>query len=102
MDNSLDAGAAGVGVHIATRAVLLDAFAGHAPPRHLYSSATWRVWGNLPYAPSDFWTHGVLDTLYPGYEAASFYHDERGTRHAMRLQPWTTVSALCPQLISTL
>jgi hypothetical protein len=59
-------------------AVLLDFFAGWAPPRHLYTRKVYQVWGGTPYDAGDYLAHGVLSALYPGYEDASFYHDERG------------------------
>ncbi len=66
------------GVMHAPVALLLDFFAGWSPPRHLYTSALFQRWGSLPWGPGDWLTHGVLGTLYPGYEDASYYHDERG------------------------
>jgi len=59
-------------------ALLLDFDAGWTFPRHLYSGEVYRVWGTIPYGPGDYLTHGVLDMIYPGYEAASYYHDETG------------------------
>lgn len=59
-------------------ALLLDFHAGWAVPRHLYSGDVYQVWGSMPYDQGDYLTHGVLSLLYPGYEDASFYHDERG------------------------
>lgn len=59
-------------------AVLLDFFAGWAPPRHLYTKNVFQVWGGVPYDHGDYMTHGVLSLLYPGYEDASYYHNERG------------------------
>ena len=59
-------------------ALLLDFFAGWVPPRHLYTPRIYQVWGGMPYAAGDYLTHGILSLLYPGYEAASYYHDERG------------------------
>jgi hydroxypyruvate isomerase len=59
-------------------ALLLNHFAGWAPPRHLYTSAVFRVWGAMPYGAGDYLTHAVLGQIYPGYEDASYYHDERG------------------------
>ncbi len=59
-------------------ALLLDFFAGWTPPRHLYTRAAYQVWGGMPYDEGDYLTHGVLSLLYPGYEDAGFYHDERG------------------------
>ena len=34
--------------------------------------------GNLPYELPDYLTDGMLDILYPGYQDASYYKDERG------------------------
>ena len=68
----------GVGVHIAQVGVLLDFFAGYTAPRHLYSESAYRVWGNIPWSSGDFFTHGVLNRLYPGYEASSYFHNEAG------------------------
>lgn len=59
-------------------AVLVDFFAGWAPPRHLYTQNVYQVWGGLPYDLGDYLTHSVLSLLYPGYEDASYFHDERG------------------------
>ena len=59
-------------------ALLLDFYSGWTFPRHLYTDKIYRVWGNLPYEPGDFFTDGVLDLLYPGYQDASYFHDERG------------------------
>lgn len=66
------------GVMHAPVALLLDFFAGWAPPRHLYTKYVYQVWGGAPYASGDYLTHGVLGLLYPGYEDASYYRDERG------------------------
>ena len=59
-------------------ALLLDHFAGWAVPRHLYTGSVYQVWGGMPYEAGDYLTHGVLSTLYPGYEGASYFRDERG------------------------
>lgn len=59
-------------------ALLLDFHSGWAMPRHLYTGNVYQVWGGMPYAAGDYLTHGVLGLLYPGYEDASYYHDERG------------------------
>jgi hypothetical protein len=59
-------------------ALMLDFFCGWSFPRHLYSSSIYRVWGNLPYGPGDYLTDGLLDMLYPGYQDASYCHDESG------------------------
>jgi len=66
------------GVMMTPVAVLTDFFAGWTFPRHLYSGHIYRVWGNIPYAPGDYLTDGVLDLLYPGYQDASYFHDETG------------------------
>lgn len=59
-------------------ALLNDFFAGWTFPRHLYSRTAYRVWGSVPYDVSDHMTDGILDVIYPGYQDASYYHDERG------------------------
>jgi hypothetical protein len=59
-------------------ALLLDFEAGWTFPRHLYTEQTYRVWGNLPYDEGDHFTDGVLGMIYPGYQDASYFHDERG------------------------
>ena len=41
-------------------------------------SCRYRVWGNVPWSGGDFLTHGVLNRLYPGYEQASYFHNEAG------------------------
>ena len=66
------------GVMVAPVAVMTDFFAGWSFPRHLYTGNVYRVWGNLPYGPGDYLTNGVLDMLYPGYQDASYFHDESG------------------------
>ncbi len=66
------------GVMHAPVAVLLDFFAGWTVPRHLYTQNLFQVWGAMPYGPGDYLAHGVFAAIYPGYEDASFYHDERG------------------------
>ena len=59
-------------------AVMLDFFSGWSFPRHLYTDNTYRVWGNLPYDEGDYLTDDILNLLYPGYQDASFFHDEKG------------------------
>jgi hypothetical protein len=59
-------------------ALLHDFYAGWTFPRHLYSDEVYRVWGNLPYDASDYMTDDVLNLIYPGYQDASYYRDERG------------------------
>lgn len=59
-------------------AVMVDFFSGWSFPRHLYSGNIYRVWGNLPYSEGDYLTDGILNLLYPGYQDASYFHDETG------------------------
>lgn len=59
-------------------AVLTDFMSGWSFPRHLYSGQAYKVWGNLPYEQADYLTDGVLDKLYPGYQDASYYRNEKG------------------------
>ncbi len=59
-------------------ALLLDFYSGWSFPRHLYTDHTYRVWGNRPYEPGDYFTDAVLDLLYPGYQDSSYFHDESG------------------------
>ena len=66
------------GVMHAPVALMLDFFAGWTFPRHLYTSDVYRVWGNIPYKMGDFLTDNLIDLIYPGYQDASYYHDERG------------------------
>lgn len=49
-----------VGVHVVPIALLLPFNAGFVVPRHLYTDAVYRVWGNLPYAAGDFLADGAL------------------------------------------
>lgn len=59
-------------------ALITDFFAGWNPPRHLYTKDIYKVWGNLPYRSGDYQLHGLFSMLYPGYENAGFFRDERG------------------------
>ncbi|MDR1440445.1 MAG: hypothetical protein LBJ10_10780, partial [Clostridiales bacterium] len=59
-------------------AVALGFFAGYTPPRHLYSTSVYKAWGNQPYDEGDYQTHALFNLLYPGYEDAGFFRDERG------------------------
>jgi len=59
-------------------ALLWDFYAGWAPPRHLYTSDTYLVWGNIPYEKGDYQIDLLFRTLYPNYEDSGFYHGERG------------------------
>jgi len=59
-------------------AIINDIFSGWVPPRHLYSTDIYKVWGNLPYEAGDYQLDLLFGMLYPGYENAGFYRDERG------------------------
>ncbi|MCL2518261.1 MAG: hypothetical protein FWF15_06825 [Oscillospiraceae bacterium] len=59
-------------------AIVADFFAGWVPPRHLYTDGIYKVWGNLPYNIGDYQLHTLLTMLYPGYEDAGYFRDERG------------------------
>lgn len=59
-------------------AVMLDFFSGWTFPRQLYSEYIYRVWGNRPYEEGDYLTDGILNMFYPGYQDASYFHDETG------------------------
>ncbi len=61
--------------------LLLDAFGGWNVPIHLYIDhlrQSYQTWGVIPYNEGDYLTHGIFSLIYPGYEAASYYRDERG------------------------
>ena len=67
------------GVMHAPVALLFDFHAGWENARHLYSIGdAFRVWGTLPYDLSDHFADGVVSMIYPGYEDAGYYPDERG------------------------
>lgn len=66
------------GIMYAPLAVIIDFNSGWVPPRHLYSGDIYKVWGNLPYGSGDYQLHALFSMLYPGYENAGFYRDERG------------------------
>lgn len=58
--------------------LLLDVFSGWTVPRHLYVPAVYQTWGAMPYNDGDHLTHGLFSMLYPGYEDAGYFRDERG------------------------
>ena len=66
------------GVMYTPLAIIADFFAGWVPPRHLYTGDIYKVWGNLPYNNGDYQLHALFEILFPGYENAGFYRDERG------------------------
>ena len=66
------------GIHYAPLAIIADFFSGWVPPRHLYTSAIYRAWGNQPYNNGDYTLDCLFSMLYPGYENSGFFRDERG------------------------
>lgn len=66
------------GVLYTPLAIVADFHAGWVPPRHLYTSDVYKVWGNVPYGPGDHQMHRLMSLLFPGYEDAGFYRSERG------------------------
>ena len=65
------------GVMHAPVAVLFDFYSGWTFQRESYgSNAT--AWGNVNYDEGDFFAHGVMDTIYPGYAQSGFIHNEDG------------------------
>lgn len=66
------------GVMYTPVALMVDFFSGWSFPRHLYSKDAYKVWGNLPYEKGDYMTDNMLNIIYPGYQDASYYHDEKG------------------------
>lgn len=59
-------------------AFLLDFANGWTFPRHLYTDSVYKSWGNIPYGPGDHQIHALYSLVYPGYEDAGFFRDERG------------------------
>ena len=59
-------------------ALMVDFYSGWSFPRHLYTSKSYLVWGQLPYEEGDHLTDGILDMIYPGYQDSSYFRDERG------------------------
>ena len=66
------------GKQVRPLALLLDYYAGWAPPRHLYTFTERVVWHCLPYGPADHAMDQAFDLFYPDYGQAGYYHDERG------------------------
>lgn len=58
--------------------LVIDSARGWCFPRHLYSGWSHVCWGAIPFERSDYFTDGVLDLLYPGYQDSGFFRDERG------------------------
>ncbi len=59
-------------------AIMLDHDHGWNPPGDYYRTERDRVWGNIPYARGDYQIDNFFRWVYPGYEQASYYRDERG------------------------
>ena len=66
------------GVMYTPLAIVADFFAGWVAPRHLYSTDVYKVWGNLPYGDGDYQLHALFSMLYPEYEDAGYFRNERG------------------------
>ena len=67
------------GVMHAPVAVMLDFYAGWSFARHyLYCGGMNRKWATLPFDRGDYFTDGVLNLLYPDYDAAAYFNDEYG------------------------
>ena len=47
-------------------------------PRTGYNREAYRVWGRFAYGPGDYFLHGVLSMLYPGYEDSGYFENEDG------------------------
>lgn len=56
----------------------LDFYNGFTPPRHLYTKDIYKVWGNHSFERGDHQLHALFRMLYPGYEDAGFFRNERG------------------------
>jgi len=68
-----------LGVQYTPAAFLVDFYAGWQPPRTAYGlSWPYRVWGELDYSPGDHQIDQVFRVVWPGYQDASYYRDERG------------------------
>ncbi len=66
------------GVMYTPIALIMDFYTGWVPPRHLYTSETYMVWGNMLYEKGDHQIDLFFREVFPGYEDCSFYHNERG------------------------
>ena len=60
-------------------ALMFDFFSGWSFPRSIYGgNDRFLAWGCCPYDLGDYFAHGVLSMLYPGYENSGYFRDERG------------------------
>ncbi len=82
------------GVMYTPFAILMDSFAGWMPPRSIYSTEIYKVWGNLPYNKGDHQTHVLFEMFFPQYENSGFYHNETGYLTA------TPYGEICDVLLS--
>lgn len=64
------------GTMLTQTALIIDFFSGWTFPNYNYQ--IYRTWGNRPYTQGDYFTNNILDMFYPGYQNASYFHDETG------------------------
>lgn len=68
-----------VGIQYTPAAILMDFYAGWAPPRTVYNhEGSYLVWGNIYYEKGDHQIDAFFRLVYPTYEDCSYYRDERG------------------------
>ena len=70
-----------LGTNVVTVGLYLDFFSGWTAPR-LRTGNIYRMWSHLPYTHADYFTDQVLRMVYPGYQDASYFHDESGISSA--------------------
>lgn len=66
-----------LGVQYTPVALLLDFYQGWTPARSSYGGP-YISWGDMSYSLGDHQIDAFFRCIYPGYEDAGFYHDERG------------------------
>ena len=60
-------------------AIVWDFYTGWVPPRRTPAdNRPFHTWGVMPYEKGDYQIDALFRELYPGYEDASYYRDERG------------------------
>ena len=68
-----------VGVQHVPVALMFEFMSGWTYPRsHYLKEQVFQNWGSVPWNLGDFFADGVLNEVYPGYEASGFWRDERG------------------------
>lgn len=69
-----------IGVQYTPVALLMDFYTGWAPPRSAYhhEEGNYLAWGNMYYEKGDHQVDAFFRLVYPAYEDASYYKDERG------------------------